>query len=99
MIVRIGRRAYCCGTCALWRRSVGCRMVASPATVNCGRTRHGDLCEQWWPSHLSARMARRWKVRRRLTELGRFREKIATDYRWFNRVAHYADGAFSGADS
>jgi hypothetical protein len=61
--VKIGRRVYCCGTCALWRRSVGCTMRASPATVNCGRTSFNDLCEQWYPSHLSARMVRRWKVR------------------------------------
>jgi hypothetical protein len=98
MIVRIGRIVYCCGTCALWRRSVGCTMRASPATVNCGRTRHGDLCEQWVPSHLSRRIARRWRVRQR-TELGRFRQKFKTDYRWFNRVAHYLDGAIYGADS
>jgi hypothetical protein len=73
-------------------------MRASPATVNCGRTRFDDLCEQWYPAHLSARVVRRWKVRR-CTELGRFREKFKTDERWFNRVAHYEDGAIYGADS
>ncbi len=98
MKVTIGNIAYCCGTCALWRRSVGCTMRATPATVNCGRTAFGDLCEQWYPSHLSGRLTRRWKVRPR-TELGRFRERIRTDYRWWGRVAHYLDGAIYGADS
>ena len=62
MIVTIGATRYCCGTCALWRRAVGCTMHASPSTVNCGHTRWHDLCEQWYPSHLSARVRRRWRV-------------------------------------
>lgn len=72
-------------------------MHASPATVNCGRTRFIDLCEQWYPSHLSARVVRRWKVRQR-TELGRFRQKIKTEARRENRIAHYQDGAIIGYD-
>ncbi len=63
MKVIVDGAAYCCGTCALWRRSVGCTMRATPATVNCGRTRFHDLCEQWYPSHISKRARRRWKVR------------------------------------
>lgn len=52
---------YCRGTCALWRRSIGCTMPATPATVNCGRTRWADLCEQWWPGHAAGRVGRRWR--------------------------------------
>ena len=59
----ISSRAYHCGNCALWRRAVGCTMPDSPSTVNCGRTRFDDLCEQWCPSHLSARMGRKWRKR------------------------------------
>lgn len=98
MMVIIGRTTYCCGRCALWRRAVGCTMRATPSTVNCGRTAFDSLCEQWWPSHLSARVVRRWKVRRRLSELDRFRVKISTQRRLENRAAHYADGAIYGVD-
>lgn len=59
----IASRTYHCGNCALWRRSVGCTMPATPSTVNCGRTRFDDLCEQWYPAHLVARTARRWRKR------------------------------------
>lgn len=61
MTVRIGRRVYCCATCALWRRSIGCTMAATPSTVNCGRTRFDQLCEQWYPGHAVGRVGRRWK--------------------------------------
>lgn len=98
MKVTIDGRVFCCGRCALWRRSVGCTMRATPATVNCGRTRFDDLCEQWYPSHLSRRMERRWRVRRRLSALDRFRLKISTRVRLENRAAHYADGAIYGVD-
>jgi hypothetical protein len=97
--VTIGRVVYCCGTCALWRHSIGCTMRASPATVNCGRTRFRDLCEQWHPSHLSTRIRRRWKVRRRQTALDHFRAKIDTPERRFIRMAHYRDNAIYGADT
>lgn len=65
MTVRVSARVSCCGTCALWRRSLGCTMRASPSTVNCGRTTFDDLCEQWWPSHMAARIGRRWKARKK----------------------------------
>lgn len=65
MKVTIANRVYCCGTCALWRRALGCTMPATPSTVNCGRTAWSDLCGQWYPSHLSARLGRRWRARRR----------------------------------
>lgn len=98
MAVEIDGVIYCCGTCALWRRSIGCTMPATPATVNCGRTSFDSLCEQWWPLHLSARLARRWRVRKRPSELDRFRVKISTQRRLDNRAAHYADGAIWGVD-
>lgn len=53
-------RTYCCGTCALWRRALGCTMAATPSTVNCGRTHRADLCEQWYPGHAAGRAGRRW---------------------------------------
>lgn len=98
MIVRIAGVAYCCGTCALWRRSVGCTMPATPATVNCGQTRFIDLCEQHTPSHAQRRIRRRWKVRKRPTELARFQAKITTAPQRALRIAHYQDGAILGYD-
>jgi hypothetical protein len=83
MSVTIDGVLYCCGSCFYWHPTIGCRMPATPSTVNCGRTDYDNLCEQWTEK----------------TALDRFREKIATPERRAIRVGHYLDNAINGADS
>lgn len=64
MKIAINGLIYCCGTCAHWRRAVGCTMPATPSTVNCGRTDFDQLCEQHRASHAQRRYRQRWMVRR-----------------------------------